>query len=194
MAMKHDEPVSQVEILSEIARTLAAVQAQASGGANIGAALEKITETLAGVAHRQRPENPEHNRISHFNPQGLSEQERPQLKCRMTWVGHPLTVDILRFDEIEALNTLEPGEYRVTKANGNTVPFTVTAKRNEGGRITELHIQFPHKGDQAHDHRSMVEYCREATGAKVPTVEELMRQVRELTESNRTLKAVVEAA
>lgn len=191
---KEKEEMTQVDVLQQIAATLAQVQAQATGGSNIGAALEKITETLAGVANRARPENPEHTHISAFNPRGLRPEARPQLKCDVYWVGHPETPDTLLDSEIEALNALEPGEYRVTKANGNTIPFTVEAKRNEGGKLTELWVRFPCKGDQSTDHRSKTDYCREAMGEKVPSLTDLMQQVRDLKAQNDALHAVVEGA
>lgn len=180
------EDLTQVDILKQIADTLATVKASASPN---DALLEKISETLAGVANRQRPENPEHSRVSHYNPKGLKDAERPQLKCAIYWVGYPESIDTLRDDEIEALNLLQPGEYRVTKGNGVTIPFTVEGKRNDAGVLHELWVRFPCTGDQRSDHRSKVEYCKEAMGEKVPTVAELMAQVRELQQ----YKALVEA-
>ena len=191
--MAKDE-ITQADVNLAILQTLKDLKAQQSGGADIGAALERITDTLAGVANRTRPENPEHNRISWNNPAGLKESERPQLKCKFFWVGAPLELHLLDDREINALNLLEVGDYRVTKANGNTIPFTVSAKKSDSGKLMEMSVQFPCNGDQSSDHRSMVAYIHEAMGQAVPTLDDLMRQVDALMRENRVLKTVVEAA
>ena len=177
------EPVSQLDILQSIAATLAAVQGQARAGTDVGAALEQMTKTLSELAQRTRPENPEHNRISAYNPRGLRDAERPQLKCEMYWVGYPITPETQTDEEIEAMNRLEPGAYTVTKANGVTIPFTVEGRRKQNGALESLWVNFPCKGDQSTDHRSQVAYCREAMGEPMPSLESLMAEVTRLKAS-----------
>lgn len=186
--MAKDETVSQTDVLLQIAQTLAAVQAQAKGGSDMTDALKQITETLAGVANRSRPENPTHNGISAFShPLGDYAQPKDKLKCDMYWVGFPETPETLTPAEIACLNALAPGNYFVTKANGDHIPFTVTGKQKQNGDLESLWIDFPCKGDQRHDHRSKVDYCREATGEKVKSYDDLMKELE-------TLRAVVAAA
>lgn len=186
--MAKDETVSQTDVLLQIAQTLAAVQAQAMGGADITAALKQITETLAGVANRSRPENPDHNGISAFSyPEGDYAHPKEKLKCEMYWVGFPETAETLTPTEIACLNALMPGEYFVTKGNGDRIPFNVSGKKKQNGDLESLWIDFPCKGDQRHDHRSKVDYCREAMGEKVKSYDDLMKELE-------TLRAVVAAA
>lgn len=191
--MAKDE-ITQTDILQQIANTLAAVQASASQGQNVTDALDKITDTLAGVALRARPENPEHNRISAFNPKGLRDGERPQLKCEMWWVGYPETPETLTDSEIEHLNMLLPGNYTVTKANGLQIPFTVTVKTRIDGSYERMEVTFPCKDEARSDHRSKTDYIREAMGEKIPSLQELMAEVARLRDQNSTLHALVESA
>lgn len=173
--MKDDsyEP-TQTDILLQIAQTLAKVQAQASQSADTGGMLDKMTATLAELATRSRPENPETAAISAYSyPEGDKAHPKAPLKCDMYWVGYPMTIETLRPDEVDALNRLEPGDYFVTKGNGIRIPFTVAGKRKQNGDLSELWISFPCKDDQKTDHRTLVEYCREAMGEKIPTLLEL---------------------
>jgi hypothetical protein len=173
---------TQTDILLQIAQTLAQVQANAAAAPkdDITGVLDKITETLGGIAHRARPENPEHSRVSAFNPKGLPDWERPQLKCEFWWVGYPLTPETLLDDEIEWLNLLEPGAFMVTKGNGNRIPFTVTPKLRMDGSYERLEVQFPCKDENRSDHRSMIDYIREALGDKVPSLADLQAEVARL--------------
>lgn len=187
--------ITQVDVLQQIAATLAQVQANAQGGANVTEALEKITDTLAGVANRTRPENPEHTGISAYsNPGGDYKEPKPSLQCEVFWVGYPLTVETLTPQEIAALNALKPGNYRVTKGNGNIIPFTVDAKYDQGGGLRELWVNFPCKGDQSTDHRSMVDYCREAMGENVPTLDGLLAELDRVKKQLVTAESVIAAA
>lgn len=193
--MAKEPDITQTDLLLQIAQTLKAVQENAQGGGAIAATLDKITETLAGVANRARPENPEPNGISAFsNPKGDYVEPKPPLKCPMTWVGYPLETESLTPAEVAAVNKLEPGEYFVTKGNGNQIPFRVEAKRNLTGGIEKLEITFPCKGEQSADHRSMLAYCREAVGEKMPTADDLMAQITELRAKLANAEAVIEAA
>lgn len=177
MAPKDESP-SQTDVLLQIAQTLAAVQAQAKGGTDITEALKQITKTLGDVAHRSRPENPEPSGISAFShPEGDYVRPKDKLKCDMYWVGFPETAETLTPAEIESLNALKPGNYFVTKGNGDRIPFTVSGKQKQNGDLESLWIDFPCKGDQRHDHRSKIDYCREAMGETVKSYADLMAEV-----------------
>lgn len=188
---------SQTDILQQIAQTLAQVQAQVAQGQTSGnaAALDKMTQTLAELATRTRPENPEHPDISAYsNPTGEKSDPKPAFKCDMYWVGYPLVRETQTPAEIEALNLLEPGSYRVTKANGVTIPFTVEGKRRQNGTLDSLWVTFPCKGDQSTDHRSQIAYCREAMGQKVASVDDLMAEIQTLRAELQVAQSVIEAA
>jgi hypothetical protein len=170
------------------------VQAQAAGGTNVTEALDKITDTLAGVALRTMPENREHSGISAYsNPLGDYKDPKPPLKCEMHWCGYPLTIETLTPWEVAALNSLVPGAYTVTKGNGNQIPFTVEGRTNMNGKLERLEVRFPCKAEHSTDHRSMTDYIREAMGETVPSLSDLMDEVRRLREENATLHEVVRA-
>lgn len=172
---------SQTDILLQIAQTLATVQGQAAQGADVGRALEAMTKTLAELATRTRPENPEANGISAYSyPEGDHRHPKEPLKCAMFWVGYPLTIETLTPAEVEVLNRLRPGASRVTKGNGEQIPFTVEGKYKQDGSLSELWVQFPCKGDQSTDHRSLIDYCREASGEAMPTVAGLQVELARL--------------
>lgn len=171
-------PPSQADMMLQIAQLLADTREKSSQGADVSTALEQMTKTLAELTTRTMPENRRSTGISAFShPEGDYVKPKAPLKCAMNWVGYPLTLETLRPDEVEALNQLEPGDYRVTKANLNTIPFVVAPKRTQNGALESLSIYFPCKGDQASDHRSMIDYCMEAMGRAVPTLEQLSAEL-----------------
>lgn len=189
---KTETEISQAEIQLAILQTLRELRTQSAGGSDITGALQQITETLAGVANRSRPENPEHNGISAYSyPEGDFKHPKEAFKCEMFWCGYPLPHENHTPTEIAALNSLVPGDYRVTKGNGNQIPFTVEGKRKQNGELSELWVKFPCKGDQSTDHRSLVDYCREAMGEKMPSLAELMADLERLKAENASLQSVV---
>ncbi len=145
---------------------------------------ERLDVLATGVKALVDQENqrPHENRnppdISSMNPLGERDHPRPELKCRMFWVGFELTKQNCSRVELDLLNRLEPGSYRVTKANGRTIPFTVEARQSLNGKLEKLSVHFPCKSreDQG-DHMPMVNYLREALGEAVPSVDILMSQV-----------------
>lgn len=193
--MAKTEEISQAEVQLAILQTLKELRTQSAGGGDIGGALQQITETLAGVANRSRPENPDHNGISAYShPEGDFKHPKDPFRCEMFWCGYPLPHENHTPAEVAALNSLEPGEYRVTKGNGNEIPFTVEGKRKQNGQLSELWVRFPCKGDQSTDHRSLIDYCREAMGEKVPSLSDLMAEVQKLKAENANYAAVVASA
>lgn len=117
---------------------------------------------------------------SDMNPEGERDFPRLELKCKMFWVGYKMQKDNLRRDEILLLNRLVPGEYRVTKGDGKTIPFTVAAKQDEAGKLERLSIAFPCKDvDARMSHLSMESYLRQVLG-ETASVESLMAQIQTL--------------
>lgn len=171
--------------------------------AQIAAIMERLstpkeTDTDRDAAYRQielierlitktHPENVDHPGKSVYSyPEGDVARPKPEMKCRFYWVGYELHPETLRPEEIELLNRLTPGEYRVTKADGVDIPFRVTAKASDKlddkGKptIEELSVWFPCKGDQRQNHLSMISYIQQALGDKIPTVQEMMRELTKL--------------
>jgi hypothetical protein len=189
-----DPEPNTTDILLQIAQTLAAVQGQAQSGADVHLALDKMTQTLAELATRTRPENPEHSGISAYsNPLGDYKDPKPPLQCEILWVGYPLTLETLTPLEVSWVNRLRPIETTVTKGNGNVIPFKVEGKKRIDGTYERLEVSFPCKGDQSTDHRSMIDYCAEALGEKLPTLRELQAELervkRELAAAHEVINA-----
>lgn len=166
-----------------------------SGNTSQSAVLEKMLEQQQTLLVKTKPENTSAPLKSEYRPKGVAAYPDLAFKCnKMTWCGYELTTDTLRVDEIEWLNKLEPGEFRVTKADGTKIPFKVTAKHSQTfdeatGKfaLEQLDIWFPCKGEHRQNHMSMLSYCQQAVNGSIPGVDELLREVGRL-------KAEVEAA
>ena len=118
--------------------------------------------------------------LSHYNPKGDRDFPRTELKCQMYWVGFKMAKENLRQTEIELMNRLEPGNYRVTKADGRSIPFTVSAKHDESGKLDRLSVYFPCKNtEDRSNHLSMESYLREVLGEAYST-ESLRAQIESL--------------
>jgi hypothetical protein len=101
--------------------------------------------------------------ISAYNPRGERDFPRSELACKMIYVGFKLAKEALTVEEIELLNQMKPGDYRVTKSDGKSIPFVVTAKLDAAGRRELLTFHFPCKStEDRHNHMPMAAYLREA--------------------------------
>lgn len=131
---------------------------------------------------REMPENKQAPGISVFsNPRGDLADPKPDLKVKMFWVGYPMEKDTLTPLEVDLLNRMEPGDYRVTKTDGSQIPFTVEAKKDNRGEIQELNFHFRCKNDDdKHNHNSMVSYLQQALGDKIASTAELLAEVAKL--------------
>ena len=139
--------------------------------------VEALVKSEAG-----RPkENMYYPGISSMNPEGELKRPRAELRCKMMWVGHKLTKEALTHMEIDLLNKVQPGHYRVTKADGSTIPFDVDATIDREGRLERIAFRFPCKNtEDRHSHMPMTSYLREAMGELSPNVDRLMAQVLQL--------------
>ena len=131
---------------------------------------------------REMPENKQAPGISVYSyPEGEMARPKAEFKCKKVyWIGYDMTTETLTPHEIDLVNRLEPGDYRVTKSDGTVIPFKVTAKHNDRFQLEELAVWFPSKGEHRHNHGSMVSYIQQALGEKIPTAEELLAEVTRL--------------
>lgn len=171
--------VQMAQMQQETARLIAEMK-QSGSSANAGV-VETLLEQQAQLLVKTRPENAEHPGISVYSyPEGDLAATRAgkvkQLKCKFIWCGQEESVDQLTPEEVALRNRLEPGNYMVTKANGNQIKFNVTPKYTDGGKLEELNVWFPCKGDQRHDHMSNVAYLRQVLGESVMSIEQLMAE------------------
>ena len=130
---------------------------------------------------REMPENKQAPGISVYSyPEGDLKHPKPALKCKMFWVGYELNTDTLKPVEIDLLNKLSAGEFRVMKSDSTVIPFRVSAKHNDRFQLEELSVWFPCKGDHRHNHGSMISYLQQALGEHIPTADELLKEVTRL--------------
>jgi len=196
-AQPKEEPMADqtdAATMASVLAQLAAVQQETmrllaemrqSGGNT--AVIEKMLEQQEQLLVKTRPENAEAPGISEYRPKGTAAYPDLALKCKMTWCGYELSADTLRVDEIAWLNKLEPGDYRVTKADGTKIPFKVAAKHSQTFdeqtqrfALEQLDIWFPCKGEHRQNHLSLVAYCQQAVEGSIPSTDELLREVARL--------------
>ena len=156
----------------------------------------KQVELIERLITKTHPENIDHPGIGVYSyPEGDLAHPKEPLKCRMIWCGYDLRTDTLKPGEVDLLNRLQPGEFRVTKADGTGIPFRVSAKLSDKldgqGRPTyeELSVWFPCKGDARQNHMSMSSYLRQALGDKLPTLDEAMAELAKLKAELASTKA-----
>lgn len=162
------QDVSMPQALAMIAEALKTIKAGDAGASDRLANIERFLLHQEETRPHENLFNPP--MVSALNPLGERDHPRPELQCRIIWVGYELTKDILSFDEIALLNRMEPGSYRVTKADLKRIVFNVQEKRDDAGRREMLTFHFPCKGSEdRQNHAPMVSYLREALGENIGT-------------------------
>ena len=183
----------------ETARLLAEMKTSGQGGNT--AVIEKMLEQQEQLLIKTKPENPTAPGISEYRPLGTAAYPDLALKCKLTWCGYELTTDTLTPLEIQWLNRLEPGEFRVTKADGTKIPFKVTAKHSQSWNeqtqrfeLEQMDVWFPCKGEHRQNHMSMLSYCQQAVQGSIPSTDELLREVARLKQELAATKGGVLSA
>src|SRR3990167_531162 len=119
--------------------------------------------------------------ISAFSyPEGDLARPRPELRCKMFWVGHPLSLDCVTAKEIELLNQMEPGEYQITKTDGSSFKLTVVGEHNAAGNLAKLEFQFPVRGEHKYNVPSMAAMLAEALHQEDPVLAEAQAEITRL--------------
>lgn len=164
--------------------------------------VEQLLKQQERLLVKTRPENLDPPQISVYShPEGERDRPKDPLKCKMRWVGYELTTDTLKPLEIELLNQLQPGEFRVTKADGTPIKFTVKAKysdvydkQTDRPRVEGMDIHFPCTGEHRQNHMSMVAYLQQALHGAIPSTDEMLQEVARLrTELERAKVGVIGA-
>jgi hypothetical protein len=150
--------------------------------------MEKMLELLSSREEARPHENHFNPPMkSHYNPDGDRDFPRPDLKCQIVCTGVRLHKDCLTRTEIDLFNRLEPGVYRVTKADGRSIPFTVTEKVDEGGKRERLNISYPCKSNEERsNHLSLTSYLQEVLG-ETKSTEALRAQIEQLKQQLKTV-------
>lgn len=136
----------------QFAQLLAAV-----GGGGGGMTAEGLAEALAKSQKRENAHSP---MVSVFNPRGETEHPRPMFAAKAVLQnGMKLDRDTLSWEEIEGINALPPGDWRVTKADGTSCPFIVKhTKGNDGVTLEKIEFSFPCRDEQRESHRGLWDY------------------------------------
>jgi len=126
---------------AQAAPTYEAMVEMATKAAHAGADRVKVKEIPISEVERKSP----------FNPLGDRDFPRPKLKCAMYLGAAPLgsqkEVTVLTRPEIDALNALEPGHYRIVKMDGSRVVIEVKGQRNSNQDLDRLWILLPDGDD-----------------------------------------------
>ncbi len=142
---------------------LIAVIRAASG--NDDETLKKQAQFYADANRKAlRPENETHPGVSAFNPLGDVANPRPDLKCRMFWVGYDLNAENLKREEITLLNSATPGTYQFHRTDGSIETMQVSGQSNPDGSLERLEFQFPCKEEKKSNLPTLVNQLRECFG------------------------------
>lgn len=163
------------QMQQETARLLLEMK-QSGSSANAGV-IETLLAQQEQLLVKTRPENAEHPGISVYSyPEGEKARPKADLKCKFIWCGQEESKEQLTPEEIDLRNQLEPGEYKVTKANGNQITFRVTGKKTDAGKLEQLDVWYPCRNEHKTDHMSNVAYLRQVLGAHIPSLEDLLAE------------------
>lgn len=177
MAEQAKEPVVglTMEQLKELIATAA--------GAQSGLTPESLAQALAATQKRENARAP---MVSAFNPKGETAHPRPAFSAKtVTQNGVALNTDQMTWEEIEAVNALPGGSFRVTKANGTSIPFAVQITRGlDEHTVERKDITFPCRDEHARDHRGILDYCLEVLESADPAahaaVADVVREMKAL--------------
>lgn len=133
-------------------------------------------------ANREMPENKQPTGISAFFTEADKAQygTKPELRCKTIWAGREIYGDVETPEEITLINKLPHGDFRVTKANGQSMTFQVRHTTDSNGKLANVNVWFPCSKENRHDHGSITSYCRQALGVAEPTVAELTAELARL--------------
>lgn len=114
---------------------------------------ETIAEIAANAAAKAKmPENKRAPMESVYNPLGERDHPKPRLKFHVYLgsapVGSPKESAVLTRDEIDAINTLRPGHFRVEKLDGSSVVVEIKGQYNSNRVLERMWILIP-EGDEA---------------------------------------------
>jgi hypothetical protein len=87
------------------------------------------------------PENKQHPGVSVFShPEGELKRPKAKLKCRMFLGGAPIENSTIDPQEVESLNKITPGFYRVEATNGATSIVEVRGQMNSNREVERMYI------------------------------------------------------
>lgn len=127
-------------------------------------------------ARLQKRENDPAPGVSAFNPKGDLANPRPELKCKMFWIGFPIDPRGLTHDELSLLNRIETvGQFSFTRTDGSLEALTIGGVKNANGQWDKITVDFDAKGDKRHNLPPMVTILREVLGVEDEITAKLKR-------------------
>jgi len=168
-----------------------------SGGSSETSVIEKLIDQQERMLVKSMPENPQSTGLSAFftrEDHATYGGVKPVLRSKTVWAGRVLDGAVETPEEILLLNQLPHGDFTVTKADGRRIKFLVRHRQDDNGTLDEVNAWFPCKGIEKHNHRSLVDYCRQVLGAAEPTPDELAREIARLKAELAALRVGVTAA
>ena len=189
-------------VLAQMGRLIDQLAQAKSGSDGEKDAAYRQIELIEKLITKTQPENVHHPGISVFShPEGDLAHPKADLQCKIYWIGYDLRTETLTPQEIDLLNRLKPGEYRVTKSDGTNIPFRVAGihsdKLDDKGvpTLERLEVWFPCKHENRQNHMSMVSYLQQVLGDRIPSNVELLAELakmrRELAEARRGAMSAV---
>jgi hypothetical protein len=105
----------------------------------------QIADIAAAAAVKAKmPENKQHPHISVFShPEGDLAHPKGNLKCRMYIGEAPIERTTVTPAELESLNRMTPGHYRVEKTDGSKAVVEVRGQVNSNREIERMWIVIP---------------------------------------------------
>lgn len=132
------------------------------------------------LARIQGIENKQHPDKSVYNPEGERDHPRPDLKCRMTWLGTTLEKNTLSRTEIDLLNQVERvGTYVFRRTDNALETMHVTGERDANGQWLKLAFVFDARGDKKHNLPPMTTILKAILGQDSEEAE-LRKRIAEL--------------
>jgi len=129
-----------------------------------GTDMEVMKEVIK-AARERIPENITAPLVSDTNPLGERDHPRPRLKCPMyfggTPIGSPRSSAELTAEEIESLNVVVPGHYRVRKTDGSTQVVEVEGRMNSGMELDLLRFKIPDGDETKNSYPGLAELARQ---------------------------------
>lgn len=122
-------------------------------------------EDLAVLAPR-KPENAVSPGVSVFSyPEGELVKPKPKLKCKMWIGGGPIEHGTVTPEEIEALNAMTPGKYRIELTDGAMAYIEVKGQIGANGAIEKLWILIPEEFPNKNGFGKLTTLVRQFTDA-----------------------------
>ena len=167
---ENDLGQTPVELADAPALSLTFEQLKELLGSRDTISAEELAAAIAeGTAKATMPENRRPPQISVYNPLGERDHPKTKLKAAMFFgsapLGSPRESHTLTEAEIVALNTLQPGFFRVTKNDGTTQVLEIRGQVNSNRTLERVWIVLPAGDEDKNGYPSLVSIAAQCSDA-----------------------------